>query len=284
MGVLQLPAFVVGRHGAGMNDPTPRPPRAVENCAANNCAVDNRAAENPTAEDSAFETSGLEKPASGSSGGPETPQGLPGRRPTKNRPRLSATRRAEQGAPAAPSPGGLGELVGRASRKGRAHLLLGPVGAGKSTRGLELAREHRAVRLTLDEWMATLFRPDRPDEGVVPWYVERAARAVDQIWAVARDITAVGADVVLELGLLRRSERQRFFAQVRAAEVPLRIHVVDAPRDVRRERVEARNRLGGPTFTGVVPLAWFELASDFWEPLTPDEWPEKDVQHMWTAG
>ena len=38
------------------------------------------------------------------------------------------------------------------------HLLIGPVGAGKSTFALELAREHRGVRLTLDEWMQSLER------------------------------------------------------------------------------------------------------------------------------
>src|SRR5687768_55420 len=42
----------------------------------------------------------------------------------------------------------------------RVHLVLGPVGAGKSTFALELARSSGAVRLTLDEWMTELFRPD----------------------------------------------------------------------------------------------------------------------------
>lgn len=190
---------------------------------------------------------------------------------------LPSSSPAPQGASAAEG------LDDRSASKGRAHLLLGPVGSGKSTRGLELARENAAVRLTLDEWMAVLFRPDRPEEGVVPWYVERAARAVRQIWTVAERITAVGVDVVLELGLLRRSERQRFFVEVRAAAVPMTIHVVDAPREIRRERVEARNLSGGPTFSAVVPPALFELASDFWEPLEADEWPEGDVHRVWTG-
>lgn len=47
----------------------------------------------------------------------------------------------------------------------RLHLIVGPVGAGKSTFGRKLSRDVGAVRLTLDEWMATLFGDDeRPAE------------------------------------------------------------------------------------------------------------------------
>jgi len=75
----------------------------------------------------------------------------------------------------------------------RIHLLLGPVGAGKSTLALQIARSQGGVRLALDAWMATLFRPDRPAPGLVEWYVERAARCVEQIWALTRALVASGA-------------------------------------------------------------------------------------------
>ena len=153
--------------------------------------------------------------------------------------------------------------------QGAIHVLLGPVGAGKSTLALKLAREHRAVRLTLDEWMVRLFSADRPDSGVVEWYRERARRAVAQIWAVTTALVECDVNVVLEIGLIVRSERERFYALVREAGVKLTLHVVDAPRDVRRERVRERNHSRGATFSQLVPDAIFELASDLWEP--PDE-------------
>lgn len=165
---------------------------------------------------------------------------------------------------------------------GRIHLLVGPVGAGKSTFGLRLARESGAVRLTLDEWMTALFRPDRPEVGVMEWYVERAARCTARIWVVASAVATAGLDVVLELGLLRKRDRERMFERIDAAGLALSVHALDAPRDVRRERVERRNREQGPTFSMVVPLEFFERASDLWEPLEPDECRGRDVRFRLT--
>lgn len=152
-----------------------------------------------------------------------------------------------------------------------AHLLLGPVGAGKSTHAQHLCREHRALRLTLDEWMTRLFRPDRPAEGLFEWYVERAQRCIDQIWSVAGSALASGTDVVLEIGLIRRQERDAFYRRVDDAGVDLVVHLVDAPRELRRRRVVRRNLERGETFSMEVPPPVFELASDLWEPPDDDE-------------
>ena len=162
--------------------------------------------------------------------------------------------------------------------QGAVFLLLGPVGAGKSTLALALADEHRAIRLTLDDWMARLYAPDRPDTGVVEWYQERARRAVAQIWKLTVSLVERGIDVVLELGLIVRREREQFYALVRHDRVRLTLVVVDAPRDVRRERVRERNRERGATFSMLVPDAVFELASDLWEAPDAAELAE------WNAG
>jgi predicted kinase len=164
------------------------------------------------------------------------------------------------------------------------HLLLGPVGAGKSTFALRLAQEHAALRLTLDQWMVQLFSPDRPVEGVMEWYVERAARCVDRIWSLALAAAELGNDVVLEIGLLQRRERERFYRRVSDAGLELTIHVLDAAREVRRERVNERNLAQGATFSMVVPPAIFELASDLWEPLDESECQEREVVFLRTDG
>lgn len=150
-------------------------------------------------------------------------------------------------------------------------LVLGPVGSGKSTHALGLCRESPALRLTLDEWMTRLFRPDRPPEGAAQWYVERAQRCVDQIWRVTESALAAGMDVVLEIGLIRRGDREAFYRRVDEAGVELEVHLLDAPRELRRRRVARRNLERGETFSVEVPPQFFELASDLWEPPGEDE-------------
>ncbi|HEU4582172.1 MAG TPA: AAA family ATPase [Polyangiaceae bacterium] len=165
----------------------------------------------------------------------------------------------------------------------RIHLILGPVGAGKSTFALELARRHAGVRLTLDEWMTVLFRPDRPEAGLPEWYIERASRCVEQIWALAQALVASGTAAVLEIGLLQRAARAAFYRRVEAAGCGLSVYVLDAPRDLRRARVLARNEQRGATFSMPVPPEIFELASDLWEPLAPEEAQGRELSFIDTG-
>lgn len=160
------------------------------------------------------------------------------------------------------------------------HLIIGPVGAGKSTFALQLSRQKRALWLDLDDWMAILFRPDRPQTGLIPWYNERVGRCIEQIWRVTQNALSNNIDVVLEIGLIQRNDRLAFYRRVDAAGVSLSVIVLDAPRDVRRARVERRNHEQGETFSMVVPPHIFEMASDLWEPPLKDEQNRRNVQFI----
>jgi predicted kinase len=162
------------------------------------------------------------------------------------------------------------------------HLVVGPVAAGKSTFALQLAQKHRAVRMNLDEWMAELFRPDRPDVGVMEWYIERTGRCIEQIWKQATRTIDVGTDVVLEIGLILRRDRERFYSRVDARDDGLTIYVLEASRELRRKRVQQRNLEKGETFSMEVPLPFFEMASDRWEPLDEAECSGRDVRFIST--
>jgi len=157
------------------------------------------------------------------------------------------------------------------------HLIIGPVGAGKSTFASTLCQQHGAIRLTLDDWMTQLFRPDRPEHDVMPWYLERVERCITQIWKLTLDLLDHGSDVVLEIGLIQRAQRQRFYQRVDDAERALRVYWVDAPREVRRARVAKRNLERGQTFSMEVPPDFFELASNLWEPPDAGETVARDV-------
>lgn len=145
------------------------------------------------------------------------------------------------------------------------HLIEGPVGAGKSTFAASHAARIGGVHIALDDWFARLFSPDRPSTGLMPWYVERKARLIEQIWRHAQALLACGISPVLELGLVERRSREAFYRRAQDAGVVLAVSVLAASRDVRRERVMRRNVEQGPTFSMVVPAPFFELASDAWE-------------------
>lgn len=168
--------------------------------------------------------------------------------------------------------------MSQAQQNAHLHWILGPVGAGKSTLALELAKRHRAVRMNLDQWMATLFRSDRPAHGVIDWYRERTERCLEQIWSTTLEIASAGTNVILELGLIERAARVPFWDRLDASGFPYTVYVVDAPRALRRARVEQRNREQGATFAMVVPMEIFELASDLWEPLDETECAGRDVR------
>jgi predicted kinase len=125
------------------------------------------------------------------------------------------------------------------------------------------------VHLALDRWFARLFSPDRPETGFVPWYTDRKERCIDVIWAVARSLVVAQTDAILELGLIQRLGREAFYQRVDAEALDLAVYILDAPRDVRRERVRQRNRAQGRTFSMVVPDHIFDVADRSWEP--PDE-------------
>jgi predicted kinase len=159
-------------------------------------------------------------------------------------------------------------------------LVEGPVGSGKSTFASQLGQRHAAPRLILDDWMATLFRPDRPSIGVIEWYVERKDRCIEQIWTVTCQLMEAGTDAVLELGLIQQHSRQSLYDRVDAAGYGITIYVLDAPREIRRERVRRRNRQRGKTFSMEVPDHVFEMASDMWEPPDESESNGRDIRFI----
>lgn len=158
------------------------------------------------------------------------------------------------------------------------HLIEGPVGAGKSTYAAALAQRQSAPRLILDDWMATLFGPDRPETDVIPWYLERKKRCLAQIWNVARDLLDAGSNVVLELGLIQRQDREDFYRRADDAAVTLHVVVLEATLDERRRRVRSRNAERGETFAMVVTDEVFELASRLWEPPEDTEIRERQIE------
>ena len=154
---------------------------------------------------------------------------------------------------------------------GVAHLVCGSTGAGKTTYAVRLAEELGAVRFSIDEWMSALFWMDAGHPFEPAWAMQRVQRCAGLIWRTARDVCLRGAPCVLEIGLTTAEVRARYAGLAREAGLQVKLHLVDAPVEVRWARVRARNAEAGET--GQLPFEltreMFDFVETMWE--TPSD-------------
>jgi predicted kinase len=148
------------------------------------------------------------------------------------------------------------------------HAIFGPSGAGKTTYAHAFARREKAVAFILDDWMARLFGPDMPQPVEFEWMMERVNRCEAQIWSSAAAVLAAGTPAILDIGLMRRSDRERVRQIAEGAGIPLQFHYVTAPAEARRARVAERNTVRGENFAIEVTPEMFEFVEGIFE--TPD--------------
>lgn len=87
------------------------------------------------------------------------------------------------------------------------HLICGLPGSGKSKLAKELEKEHPALRLTPDEWMARI---------VGDGYNEEKRAVIEAVqWEIAQRALRLGIDVILESGFWSRKEREEFRAKAK---------------------------------------------------------------------
>ncbi len=121
------------------------------------------------------------------------------------------------------------------------HMISGPVGVGKTTYSIKLATKLNAVRFSIDDWLTPLFFADNPEPVSYEWAVERAIRCEKRIAGVSFDVLKTGADVIWDLGCMELDQRERLYTMAQDTPYAIRLHVLEAPADLRRERVRHRN-------------------------------------------
>ncbi len=151
------------------------------------------------------------------------------------------------------------------------NIIFGPCAAGKTTYAHALARRENAVPFVLDEWGARLFGPDVQGPIEFPWMLERLGRCNALIWSTAEAVLAAGTSVVLDIGAMRRADRERIRQLAAAKGLSPQWHFVDAPQQVRRARVADRNASKGATFVMEVTPEMFAMLEGIYDPPLPAE-------------
>lgn len=152
-----------------------------------------------------------------------------------------------------------------------AHLIYGPTAAGKSTYARRLTTKVKGVRFAIDEWMHVMYGADALEQMDMTWVMPRVARCQAQVWSVAQQILNIGTDVVLELGLLRKIDRDSIKAKVEQTGHVAVFHFVDAELPIRRQRVVRRNADKGETYSFNVTPRMFEAMESYFERPTENE-------------
>lgn len=125
--------------------------------------------------------------------------------------------------------------------------MCGLPGAGKTTRARELEREHHALRLSPDEWIAGFLGPDPSPEAL-----DAARDPTESLqWEVAARILTLGIDVILDFGFWSREERERYRDRAAAVGSGSVVHFMDAPLELLQQRLAARH-LGSVVLAALV--------------------------------
>ena len=151
-------------------------------------------------------------------------------------------------------------------------LVVGSTGAGKTTYALRLADEIGGVRLSIDEWMMTLFWADSPQPLQFAWTMERVDRCESQMFATALQLAARGVPAILDLSFTKKAHRDKYRALAAEHGLAAQVHYLAVPADERWNRVSRRNTEQGETYAMQVDRQMFDFMEGMWEPPDEAEW------------
>ena len=155
---------------------------------------------------------------------------------------------------------------------GKVILTCGKLGCGKTTYAKRLCRERGAVLLSADELMLTLFGGDAGEE-----HDELLEKVKIYLLNKSLELVSRGVDAVLDWGLWTRAERTAVRSFCEAHAVHCEIHCLEIGEEVRRQRIDARNRaiLEGRTKDYYVDEGLAAKLDKFFEP------PEHGEADVW---
>ncbi|MDW3206427.1 MAG: ATP-binding protein [Alphaproteobacteria bacterium] len=146
------------------------------------------------------------------------------------------------------------------------HLLCGKIASGKSTLASRLAVETGGIVVAEDPWLSALY----PEElhGLED-YVRTSRRLRTAMTPHLIALLRQGMTVILDFAANTPKQRAWMAGLIRDSGVSHRLHLLDIPDDVCRDRLRQRNAEGSHDFQ--VSDAMFDEITRYFTPPTPDE-------------
>jgi predicted kinase len=121
------------------------------------------------------------------------------------------------------------------------HLISGLPCSGKTTYATGLRADANAVLFSLDRWLITAFGRYAIAAVGHEEHTRRVLACRELIWDSASELLRRSVDVILDDGFFLRHHRVRHIALAAALGAAAKIHFIDTPADMIRERLDARN-------------------------------------------
>ncbi len=125
------------------------------------------------------------------------------------------------------------------------HLMCGKIASGKSTLTAKLGNLPETVVISEDDWLASLYSDQM---STVADYVRCAARLQKVIGPHVVSLLKAGISVVMDVPANTFANRKWMREIIDASNADHRLHVLDVPDEVCRERLRARNASGDHAF------------------------------------
>lgn len=113
-------------------------------------------------------------------------------------------------------------------------LMCGKIAAGKTTEAVKIAQKG-AVLLSCDDLMLAVFT-----ECLGAKHAETERRCLRYLFKMAKQLDQKGIDSVIDAGFWTRKERAEAEEFLKAAGITFAWKKVEAPEEIRRDRIQAR--------------------------------------------
>jgi predicted kinase len=150
--------------------------------------------------------------------------------------------------------------------KPSAHIVIGFIGAGKTTFARKLERETGAVRFTKDEWMVRIFGNTPPKDKFEEYDNRMASLATE----MALKCLAAGIEVIIDEGFWAKEQREEIAGKVRGVGAVPKFYYIETSFEVMKTRTLKRSE-NPPVDSYVIDEESFDGYWKFFQPPGKEE-------------